>query len=427
MKHTSSQSPSRPHSGSSQQHGFYWPPYTSLEEEDSRPQIVRGSGIYLYDDTGRRYIDGISGSYNHCLGHSNPGLIATVKEQMDTLLHACNIHSNTVLPEALAQNIASRLAGTGLDRTFLVTSGSEGVEAALKLAWQYQINQGRQQRTRVVAIEGAYHGCTLGAMMATRRPFINEGALSQLSDNSVTMPMPTCIEDLPAWADMLDEHASKIAAIILEPIMGLEGTRQLPEDFLRQLSTVAKKYDIPLICDEVYCGIGRAGTFCESVNQGGRPDIVIFSKCLGGGFPITAVVTTERIADSFRKHPMPLFRHGHTQSGSLLGCRAALFVLDHLDAHHSYETVKARGASLLRAATQQLPAMEGAVSVQGKGLMLSITFDSRESCHRAQMTARRQGVIVGVADRRLKLAPPFTITEAEISELTQRMTGIANA
>lgn len=422
MNHSSSQS----HPGYSSQYGFYWPPYTPLKTEDWRPHIVRGNGIYLYDNAGRRYIDGISGSYNHCLGHSNPELIAAVKQQMDTLLHACNIHSNTVLPEALAENIAGRLAGTGLDRTFLVTSGSEGVEAALKMAWQYQISHGRLQRTRVVAVEGAYHGCTLGAMMATRRTFINEGVLPLLSGNAMTMPIPTCIEDLSGWTDMLNEHESTIAAIILEPIMGLEGTQQLPEDFLRQLSTVAKKYDIPLICDEVYCGIGRAATFCESVDQGGRPDIVIFSKCLGAGFPITAVVATARIADSFQKHPMPLFRHGHTQSGNLLGCRAALFVLDYLDDHRSYEAVKASGASLLRAAKQHLPAMEGAVSVQGKGLMLSITFDSRESCNRAQLAARRQGVIVGVADRRLKLAPPFTITEAEIDELTQRMVGVTN-
>lgn len=427
MNHTSNQSLPRPHPGCGNQHGLYWPPYTPLEVEDSRPRIVRGIGIYLYDDTGRRYIDGISGSYNHCLGHSNPELIAAVKQQMDTLLHACNIHSNTVLPEALAQNIASRLTGTGLGRTFLVSSGSEGVEAALKMAWQYQIGQGRGQRTRVVAIEGAYHGCTLGAMMATRRPFINEGGPPLLSGNSITMPIPTCIEDLSEWADMLEENESTIAAIILEPIMGLEGTRQLPEDFLRQLSTVAKKYDIPLICDEVYCGIGRTGTFCESVDQGGRPDIVIFSKCLGGGLPITAVVTTACIADNFRKHPMPLFRHGHTQSGNLLGCRAALFVLDYLDSHRSYEAVRASGASLLRATRRLLPAMEGAVSAHGKGLMLSITFDSMESCERAQIAARRQGVIVGVAGQRLKLAPPFTITEAEIDELTQRMVGITNA
>ncbi|WP_147467756.1 aminotransferase class III-fold pyridoxal phosphate-dependent enzyme, partial [Pseudomonas amygdali] len=115
--------------------------------DDCRPSIVRGEGVYLYDDTGRRYIDGISGSYNHCLGHSHFGLIAAVKEQVDTLVHACNISSNTVLPEALAERISGKLVKARLVHTFLVMSGSEGVEAALKMAWQYQINRGCPQRT----------------------------------------------------------------------------------------------------------------------------------------------------------------------------------------------------------------------------------------------------------------------------------------
>lgn len=108
---------------------LYWPPYTPMKMDDCRPSIVRGEGVYLYDDTGRRYIDGISGSYNHCLGHSHFGLIAAVKEQVDTLVHACNISSNTVLPEALAERISGKLVKARLVHTFLVMSGSEGVEA----------------------------------------------------------------------------------------------------------------------------------------------------------------------------------------------------------------------------------------------------------------------------------------------------------
>lgn len=401
----------------------YWPPYTPMPMDDRRPRIVRGDGVFLYEETGRRYIDGISGSYNHCLGHSHPALTAAVKQQLDTLVHACNIGSNTGLPETLADKIRDRLTQTGLTHTFLVTGGSEGVEAALKMAWQYQISRGRPQRTQVVAIDDAYHGCTLGAMIATQRAFINDGALPLLGAYSMSMPAPASLDDLPKWQALLAEHESAIAAIIVEPVMAMAGTRQFPDGFLRALSALAKRYDIPLICDEVYCGIGRAGAFCEAVAQGADPDIVIFSKCLGGGFSITAVVATTAVVDSFAIHPVPLFRHGHTQSGNLLGCRAALFILDYLDAHHCYEAVTLKGARLLQRIRENLPTEDGVISVQGKGLMLSITFESPRACDRAQLAARRHGVLVGAADRHLKLAPAFTIDDTEASELAERLVG----
>ncbi|MCA6973163.1 aspartate aminotransferase family protein [Pectobacterium carotovorum] len=401
----------------------YWPPYMALAEKDERPIIHRGEGVYLYDERGQRYFDGMSGCYNHCLGHSHPEFIAALQQQLSTLIHACNIYSNTQLPGELAEKLAAKLLGTGLRKTFIVGSGSEGVESALKMAWQYQVNRSRTARTKIVAINGAYHGCTLGAMMATRRPFINEGILPSLLDsNTITMPPPEHLSDIRGWETLLEEQESTIAAVIIEPIMAMEGTRLLPEGFLQQLSQLTKKHDIPLICDEVYCGVGRAGAFCESVSQGAQPDIVIFSKCLGGGVPITAVLATEEITDSFKGQMPPFFRHGHTQSGNLLGCRAALFVMDYLDAHHLYDEVTAKGRTILQLAKQHFPQTEGLISLQGKGLMLSMTFESLEQCGRAQAAIRQHGVIVGAAGPYLKLAPAFTISANETEELIQRMT-----
>lgn len=173
------------------------------------------------------------------------------------------------------------------------------------MAWQYQRGRGQPQRMKVVAIDGAYHGCTLGAMLATRRAFINEGSLALVADCSLTMPLPQSIDDAAEWEALLAEHGSTVAAIIIEPVMAMAGTRQFPDGFLRVLSSLARAYDIPLIFDEVYCGIGRTGVLCESVSQGASPDIVIFSKCLGGGFPITAIMTTAKIADVFATQPLP--------------------------------------------------------------------------------------------------------------------------
>ncbi|WP_261642190.1 aspartate aminotransferase family protein [Erwinia mallotivora] len=401
----------------------HWPPYTVLTEKDERPLISHGQGIYLFAENGERYLDGISGCYNHCLGHSHPELIAVLQQQIATLMHACNIYSNTQLPGELAEKIASKLTDTGLRNSFFVGSGSEGVESALKMAWQYQVNCGRMQRTKIMAIDGAYHGCTLGAMMATRRAFINEGILpSLLADNTITMPPPTQLKDLDAWQNVFEQQQDTIAAVIIEPIMAMEGTRLLPEGFLQQLSALANKYDIPLICDEVYCGIGRAGAFCESISQGAHPDIVIFSKCLGGGVPVTAVIATEKIADSFKGQALPFFRHGHTQSGNLLGCRAGLFILDYLDKHHLYDAVVEKGNRLLRLIRDALPQTDGLLSLQGKGLMLSMTFASPMLYGRAQAVIRQHGVIVGAAGCYLKLAPAFTLSDKEAEELAQRIT-----
>ncbi len=220
----------------------YWPPYTPMNTEDHRPRIVRGQGSYLYDETGMRYLDdGISGSYNHCLGHSHPALIEVVKQQIDTLVHACNIGSSTLLPEALAERLGDALAPSGLAHTFLVSGGSEGVETALKMAWHYQISRNQPQRTRVVAIDGAYHGCTLGAMVATRRAFINAGALPFVSTCSMTMPLPQSLDDLSAWEALLAEHGSTVAALIIEPVMAMAGTRQFPHGFFFASAILARQ------------------------------------------------------------------------------------------------------------------------------------------------------------------------------------------
>ena len=399
----------------------YWPPYTPMPMDDRRPRIVRGDGVFLYEETGRRYIDGISGSYNHCLGHSNPALTAAVKQQLDTLVHACNIGSNTGLPETLADKIRDRLTQTGLTHTFLVTGGSEGVEAALKMAWQYQSSRGRPQRTQVVAIDDAYHGCTLGAMIATQRAFINDGALPLLGAYSMSMPAPASLDDLPKWQALLAEHESAIAAIIVEPVMAMAGTRQFPDGFLRALSALAKRYDIPLICDEVYCGIGRAGAFCEAVAQGA--DRISLSSA-------SASAAVFRSPQWWRRRPwstaLPSIpyrsRHGHTQDPEISGCPRHCFIFD-LFTHHCYEAVTLKGARLLQRIRENLPTEDVRHQRTGKGTDAVDHLESPRACDRAQLAARRHGVLVGAADRHLKLAPAFTIDDTEASELAERLVG----
>ena len=395
----------------------YWAPFSTAEDFIELPEIVRGSGLRIYDDEDRAYLDGISGSYNHSLGHSHEGLIDAISQQLQTLVHACNMNSNTKLPQQLAGRLQEKFDCPELQHTLLVSSGSEGVEAAIKLAWFYQSNLGRENRKKIVSIRGAYHGCTLGAMIATQRDFITVGIPTVTDQYSIAMPLPKTADDVEAWASMLKKHEQDIAAVIVEPVMGMEGSYELPSGFLEKLSVVLQEHDILLIADEVYCGVGRTGFFCESESQNAQPDIVIFSKGLGGGFPIATVTAHEKIYASFERTEMPFFRHGHTQSGNLLGCTAALYLLEYLDQNDVYQQVQVKGKRLLRSLKLALSKQPSVKAIRGKGLMISVSFASMELCRQAQLLARRHGLVLGSASANLKVSPSLLISDNDINEI----------
>ena len=356
--------------------------------------LVRGKGVRVYDADGREYIDLLAGIGVGALGHGHEGLANAIAEQSREMIHTSNLFFHP-----LQGQVAERLAKlSGLSRAFFCNSGAEAVEACLKFARRYWHTKGVLDRTGIIAMEGDFHGRTMGALSTTwtehyRTPF------EPLLPNVRFAPMNA--------AALREAVTDKTAAIILEPIQGEGGVRPLTQEFANAVSDICKRTGTLLIADEVQCGLGRTGQPFYFQKLGMNPDLVPVGKALAGGVPMGAALVKEDVAAT-----LAFGDHGTTFGGNLLACRAALVCLDQLTAG-LMDQVKKTGAYLeakLREMQKKHPAI---VEVRGAGLMwgLELNVDAAP-VHEA---AIRQGVLVNrTAGKVIRLLPPLVITEAEL-------------
>ena len=271
----------------------------------------RGEGVWLIDDTGRRYLDFVSGIGVAALGHAHPAIVRAVSDQAAALLHTSNVYFHPLQGE-----LAARLAAlTGLDRVFFCNSGTEAIEACLKFTRRYWHTKGETARTKYVAFTHAFHGRTMGSLSVTwdehyRAPFapLIPGVTFVAADN------PSALERI------VD---SETAAIIVEPIQGEGGVRPISDAQAQAIGAACQRTGALLIADEVQSGCGRTGTFLYSAQLGLAPDAVALGKALGAGVPVGAALVSDRIASQISAGD-----HGSTYGGNLLACRAALTFLD---------------------------------------------------------------------------------------------------
>ena len=305
-----------------------WHPYTrfSTFESDPLPVIVRGEGIYLFDDQGHRYLDAISSWWACALGHGHPRIVAAIQKQAAELQHS--ILGNLSHPRAV--ELAAKLAGLmpTPDRHVLFSSdGASAVEAALKISLQYWHNVGRPEKQRFAALEESYHGDTLGAVAVGyldhfHKPF-----------NSVVFPAFRASpqsDGLAGVADMITKHADELAAVIVEPLcQGAAGMKMYPADYLRQLGELCRNQNMLLIVDEIATGFGRTGRMFAFEHAGIDPDIVCVGKALSGGYlPISAAIVKDDIYQTFSDKPADhTFYHGHTFCGNPIAAAAAMEAL----------------------------------------------------------------------------------------------------
>jgi acetylornithine aminotransferase/acetylornithine/N-succinyldiaminopimelate aminotransferase len=367
--------------------------------------FIRGSGAYLYDVDGRKYLDCVSGIGVTSLGHAHPGLTAVIADQAATLLHTSNLYYHPFQAEA-----AVRLAElSGLPRAFFCNSGTEAVEACLKFARRYWHTQGVTDRTGFVAVMGAFSGRTLGALSVThdehyREPF---GPLI----GPVTFVDPLKPEALA------EAVTAKTAAIIAEPILGEGGIRPMTPAFAAAINEVCARTGTLFIADEVQTGLGRTGYPFYSRALGLDPDLMSVGKALGGGVPVGAALVSERVSRMVSPGD-----HGSTYGGNLLGTRAAAFVLDQL-MNGLIDHVKVVGAHLerrLRALSLQHQAI---VEVRGAGLMrgLEVSTDAVAIVN----DARDRGLLVNRTDEVVvRLLPPLTIDTGEIDRAIEVLDGV---
>ena len=345
--------------------------------------IVRGEGARVWDDEGREYLDFGAGIAVVGLGHCHPAPLAAAREQLERLWHASNLY-RTEPAEELAARLSDRFGGA---QAFFCNSGAEAIEAALKYARK------ATERPGIVALEGSFHGRTLGALSVTGQP-PKRAAFSPLIPG-VTFVPPNDI------AALRTAVAEDVGLVLLEPILGEGGLRPLDPEFL------AAAAELPaLLCvDEIQTGVGRTGSFFAFEALGVRPDLVTLAKSLANGLPIGALLVADHAAGAFAPGD-----HGSTFGGNPVSCAAACAVVDSID-EGLLANVLARGAEL----AEGLTSLPGILSVRGRGLLLGAVVEGGaaevvEACRERGLLALTAG------DDVVRLAPPLTIEAGDVEE-----------
>ncbi|MBL8729194.1 MAG: acetylornithine/succinylornithine family transaminase [Planctomycetes bacterium] len=362
--------------------------------------FVDGRGAVLRDQDGREYLDFLAGIAVSALGHAHPGLCEALRDQVGKIVHLSNLFRHPY-----TEQVATRLCRlTDMAAAFFTNSGAESVECALKLARKAMHVRGTPERTSFVALEGGFHGRTLGALSLTwnekyRRPFAPL--------QPVTWVAP---EDGDGLARALERE--RPAALVLEPIQGEGGIRELSGAFLRRARELCTATGTLLVHDEIQCGCGRTGRFLAAQHHGVVPDVVTLAKPIAAGLPMGATLCSSALADTLQKG-----EHGSTFAGGPLVCRAALVFLDEIE-RGLLDDVEARGRELragLERLQQELPIVR---EVRGRGLMLGLRL--HHSADRVQKALYAAGLLVNcTAGDVLRIVPPFVLTAAQVQDALQ--------
>lgn len=360
--------------------------------------LVRGEGPYVWDAEGRRHLDFLCGLGVNSLGHRHPAVTAAIREAADTLLHCSNLYY--IPPQG---ELAERLCRlSGLDRVVFVNSGAEANEAAIKLARSYA-QASDPQRHEIITATRSFHGRTLAALAATGQSRFHDGFA----------PLPAGFRHVP-FNDLAALEAAvspATCAVMLEPIQGESGVRPADPEYLQGVRELCDRRGLLLIFDEVQTGIGRTGHVFAFEHYGVRPDAFTLAKALGGGAPIGALVATEEAAKGLGPG-----RHGSTFGGNPLASRAALAVLDVLEAPGFLERVRAMGA-YLRAGLEALAARRAQVVAEVRGVGMMQALEVKVSARRVLEACQRRGLLVNaVGDETIRLLPPLILDEAQIDE-----------
>ncbi|CAB3727322.1 putative aminotransferase [Achromobacter animicus] len=424
------------------------------------PVAVRGQGVWIHDSAGRAYLDGSGGAAVSCLGHNHPEVQAALHAQIDALAYAHTSFFTTEVAEKLAARLVAD-APAGTSHAYFVSGGSEAVEAALKMARQYFVEIGQPQRRHIIARRQSYHGNTLGALAvggnAWRRaqfaPLLIEvehvspcyAYRDQRSDETAEQYGERLAEELDTA--ILRLGPDSVMAFVAEPVVGAtSGAVTAVPGYFRRIREVCDRHGVLFIADEVMCGMGRTGTLYAVEQEGVTPDLITIAKGLGGGYqPIGAVMAQQHIVQAMQQGS-GFFQHGHTYLGHALACAASLAVQDVIRRDGLLERVRVQGAGLAQRLHAALGEHPHVGDIRGRGLFMGVElvqdraskqpFDPELTLHaRIKREAMARGLMVypmgGTLDGRqgdhVLLAPPFIISDDELDQLTERLTGAIDA
>jgi adenosylmethionine-8-amino-7-oxononanoate aminotransferase len=415
-----------------------WHPFTPMPAYAADPPLIiaRGDGCFLYDLDGKAYIDGFSSLWCNVHGHRVAALDEAIRRQLDAVAHSTLLGISNIPAIRLARRLAE-LAPPGLGRVFFSDDGATAVEVALKMAFQFwrQTDPPRPQRTQFLALQGAYHGDTLGDVSVGDLDRFHH-LFRPLLFPTVRAPSPYCyrcpldlersrcqIDCADTLAELVRRHADTLAAVVVEPLVqGAAGMITAPDGYLRRVHEVTREYDVLLIADEVAVGCGRTGTLFACTQEDVVPDFLCIAKGLTAGYlPLAATLTTDRVWQAFLGPPEAgrTFNHGHTYTGNPLGAAVALANLDLLEAPTGLPALPEK-ITRFHEILDRLRELPHVGDIRHRGLMAGIELvrDRRSKERFAQhlrvgaevcRQARRQGLLLRPLGDVVVVMPPLAI------------------
>ena len=365
-----------------------------------------GSGASLYDLAGKRYLDFLGGISVNSLGYNHPRLVKALVEQGSRLIHVSNLFYHPY-QGLLAKKLT---AISGMSKAFFTNSGTEAIEAALKIARSYGHARGGQDKSIILTLKNSFHGRTFGALSITTQEKYQAPFRPLVPDVDV-------VEETTVAA-LEKAFSNRVCALVIEPIQGEGGVVPLPVEFVLAGRRLCDHYDALLVADEIQCGLGRTGKYFGFQHYGIQPDVITLAKSLAAGYPLGAVLGNARVAESLQPGD-----HGTTFGGGPLACRLALEVLDVIEQDGLVAKVKESGDYLiggLRNLALRHPSIR---EIRGMGLMIGVELGKIAPEVVSRLLTK--GIIANAAhDTVLRLLPPFIITRKDMDEFLATLDGI---
>jgi len=402
-----------------------WHPYTPMGRylESTDPLVVtRASGARLFDANGRSYLDGNASWWCAALGHGHPRLIAALRDQAERFAHVA-LAGITHEPAARLAAELVQVAPSGLEHVFFSDDGSTAVETALKLAARYWAQNGRPARRRFLALDGAFHGETLGAAMLGGIDVFRHGVAGLVVDCLRVPPRASGHDEVFAvLADTIARHQDELAAVVLEPVVqGAAGMRIYDPALVARAREITTKHDVFLILDEVFTGYGRTGPLWAAEHAGVSADLLCLGKAFTGGLlPMAATLSTRRLFEGFLGEPSRAFFHGHTFAGNPLGARVALEVLAVYRDERILEQAAPKAARIAHAFAG-FSALPGVTATRSLGMIGALDLGEpgylNEQGRRVYDEALRRGAYLRPLGNTVYVTPPLNVPDADLEEL----------
>jgi adenosylmethionine-8-amino-7-oxononanoate aminotransferase len=408
--------------------GHVWLPYAQMKTVLPPLPVKRTERARIILADGRELIDGIASWWTACHGYNQPHIREAVARQLNQMPHV--MFGGLAHEQALTlmRRLAALLPGD-LSRVFFSESGSVAVEVALKMAMQYWTNRGIPQRTRFVSFKGGYHGDTAGAMAVCDPEVGMHGPLAHLSPSHPVVDLPRDGATAHTLDRVLDRYSDDLAGIIVEPLVqGAGGMLFHAPDTLQRLRTLADKYELLLIFDEIFTGFGRTGTMFACEAAGVAPDIITLSKALTGGtLPLAATVATRKVFEAFwSDDPKKALMHGPTFMANALGCAAANASLDLFDSEPRIQQVAEISDQLSRG-LEPCRELKGVRDVRIKGAVGVVEMAHIDDLNALRARFIAEGVFIRPFGNVIYLTPAFTIAPEDLKALTDTVVKVVRA